>query len=152
MKSSIALTHKHARTWHSSFSNSWCKARGMIPDNGSCLCEILKHKHMGDKFFTHFFPREGAFRAPFSFHSKRFSCSSLSIAGIRSSTNISHSLYFSTHANTVQLYPVRTSSISGAAIALYTCICFDSGPNTLSKVNVLEPSFSKATRISPFFD
>ena len=51
----------------------------------------------------------------------------------------------------MQLYPVNTSSMSGAAIALYTCICFDSGPNTLSKVNVLELDFSITTCISPFF-
>ena len=40
--------------------------------------------------------------------------------------------------------------MSGAAIALYTCICFDSGPNTLSKVNVLEFDFSIVTCTSPF--
>ena len=37
-----------------------------------------------------------------------------------------------TYANTVQLYPCRTSSIIGTTTALYSSICVDSGPNTLS--------------------
>ena len=47
-----------------------------------------------------------------------------------------------THAKTVQLYPCKTSSMIGHTTSLYTLICVESGPNTLSNVNVLVPPAS----------
>ena len=58
-----------------------------------------------------------------------------------------------TYANTVQLYPIRTSSIRGSATPRYTSIWRDSVPYTLSKVKVLVVVFSPTsclTATSPF--
>ncbi len=54
-----------------------------------------------------------------------------------------------THANTVQLYPWRTSEMIGLTTSLYTSICVEDWSKTLSNVNVLETVFSPLTMTSP---